>query len=167
MIRRSITLAALGGLLAWAPSADTQQPAQPGTKVTPKLEPIAETRLLMEGMAHTNFRGIERLLREKPAEAQAWTFVRGQSLLIAESANLLMLRPPRNQGQAAWFERAMELRKVASDLGRAASAQNYPQSKATFVTLANTCNRCHQTFRVPVEIAPFAEPKNGTKTALE
>ncbi len=169
MARRAFTLGvllALAALLAWAPAADIQQPAQPGAKVTPKLEAIAETRLLMEGLAHTNFRGIERLLREKPAEAQAWTFIRGQSLLIAETANLLMLRPPRNQGQAAWFERAMELRKVASELGRIASTQNYAQSRATFVSLANTCNRCHQTFRVPVEIAPFAEPKGAPKTAL-
>ena len=154
-------------LLAWSPGAPTQQPgglprqpaAQPGPKVSPKLDPVAETRLLMEALAHANFRGIERLLREKPAEAQAWTFIRGQALLIAETGNLLMLRPPRSQGQAVWFERSMELRKVAADLARVAAAQNFAQSRAGFVNLANSCNRCHQTFRVPVEITPFAEPK--------
>ena len=29
--------------------------AQPTAKVIPKLEPIAETKLLMEGLAHANF----------------------------------------------------------------------------------------------------------------
>src|SRR5581483_8687125 len=83
-------------------------------KVQPKLEAIAETRLLMEGLAQANFKGLERLLAQKPSDAQSWTFARGQALLIAETANLLMLRPPRNQGEPVWFERAMDLRKQAS-----------------------------------------------------
>src|ERR1700732_806495 len=93
-------------LLGAPPAVRSQQPA----KVTPKLEPVAETRLLMEGLAHANFRGLERLLTEKPAEVKTWTFARGQALLIAETGNLLMLRPPKSQGQAVWFDRAMELR---------------------------------------------------------
>jgi hypothetical protein len=174
MARRTLAggaLVALAALLAWARGGATQQPprqpaAQPGAKVTPKLEPVAETRLLMEGLAHANFRGIERLLREKPAEVQAWTFIRGQALLIAETGNLLMLRPPRSQGQPVWFDRATELRKSAGELARTAGAQNYAQSRAAFVSLANTCNRCHQSFRVPVEITPFADPKPGPKAGL-
>jgi hypothetical protein len=133
------------------------QPA-PAPRVLPKLEPVAETRLLMEGMAHPNFRGVERILKEKPADASAWTFARGQALLVAETANLLMLRPPRNQGQPVWFERAADLRKAATALARTASAQDYPKARAAFVELANSCNRCHQAFRVAVEIVPFQEP---------
>src|SRR6266536_438538 len=109
LMRRGFVLAVVVAL-CWAAAASTQTPP-PGPRVIPKLEPIAETRLLMEGLAHANFRGVERLLREKPADLQSWTFARGQALLLAETANLLMLRPPRNQGQAVWFERAMDLRK--------------------------------------------------------
>jgi hypothetical protein len=130
-----------------------QQPA----KVQPKLEPIAETRLLMEGLAHPNFRGVERWLTEKPADVKAWTFARGQALLIAETGNLLMLRPPKSQGQAVWFDRAMELRNVAQQLAKALASQDHDKSKAGLVSLAATCNRCHQAFRVQVEIAAFAD----------
>ena len=35
-----------------------------------------------------------------------------QALLLAETANLLMLRPPKNQGQPVWFERATDLRGI-------------------------------------------------------
>jgi len=46
--------AALGmGLLALSGGIGQGQTLQ--TKVTPKLEPIAETKLLMEGLAHANF----------------------------------------------------------------------------------------------------------------
>ncbi len=143
-------------LLAGTPGRG-QNPA-PGAKVAPKLEPIAETKLLMEGLLHANFRGLERLLSQKPADTQAWTFARGQALLLAETANLLMLRPPRNQGQAVWFERAMELRSQATKLAVVLSHRDYAGSRAALQLVSATCNRCHQSFRVDVEIAPFVSP---------
>jgi len=150
------TAAAAGVFLILAGLPGHGQPT--GTKVTPKLEPIAETKLLMEGLAHANFRGMERLLTEKPADAQTWTFARGQALLVAETANLLMLRPPKNQGQPVWFERAADLRKQAAQLAVTLSQRDYPGSRAGLQQLAVACNRCHQTFRVEVEIVPFAQP---------
>ena len=48
------------GLLAWA----AEGPAQTA-KVVPRLEAVAETKLLMEGLAQSNFRGLDRLLKDK------------------------------------------------------------------------------------------------------
>lgn len=131
--------------------------SQGGGKVTPKLVPIAETKLLMEGLAHANFRGLDRHLKQKPTEDQAWTFARGQALLLAETANLLMLRPPRNEGESAWMDRAMKLRAAATRLAAAAGKRDYEASRAGLVDVANSCNRCHQTFKVKVLITPFEE----------
>lgn len=132
-----------------------QTPARPA----PRLEPIAETRLLMEGLANANFRGLDRLFAKKPDDAQTWTFARGQALLIAETANLLMLRPPKNaQAQAVWFDRAMDLRQQARKLAVAASRRDYTGSRAGLVDVANSCNRCHQAFRIAVEVTPFQQP---------
>src|SRR5580704_18105487 len=140
---RSGLWCALGAVFVVTPTAMPQQPA----KVQPKLEPIAETRLLMEGLAHSNFRGLDRVLTEKPAEVKQWIFARGQALLIAETGNLLMLRPPKSQGQAVWFDRAMELRTGAQQLAKTLVSQDYDKSKAGLIGLAATCNRCHQAFR--------------------
>src|SRR5262245_56640075 len=92
-------------LLAWPGQSQNPPAGNPptGTKFTPKLEPIAETKLLMEGLAHANFRGLERILAQQEIDARRWTFARGQALLIAETANLLMVRPPKKDGQQAWF----------------------------------------------------------------
>jgi cytochrome c556 len=68
-----------------------------------------------------------------------------------------MLRPPRNQGETAWMDRATELRSKATQLAKTLSLKDYAASRAEFVNLANTCNRCHQTFRVPVVIEPFSD----------
>jgi hypothetical protein len=134
-------------------SLTTPPNATPGG---PKLEAVAETKLLMDALLHPNFKGLDRLLRQRPADAADWAYARGQALVIAESGNLLMLRPPRTQGQAAWFERAAELRGKATALAKSIAAKDFDDSRVKFVDLANGCNRCHQTFRVAVEIEPFA-----------
>src|SRR5258708_205498 len=70
----------------------------------PRLEAVAETRLLMDGINWPNFLGLERLLKQRPANVDAWAYIRGQALLIAENGNLLMLRPPRNEGEETWMD---------------------------------------------------------------
>jgi hypothetical protein len=122
------------------------------------LKAVAETRLLMEGVAVANFRGLERLLKEKPNSTEAWTYARGQALLIAETGNLLLLRPPRTKGRDTWQQRAMELRSSATDLARLVAARDLERSRAALQNVANVCNRCHQTFQVQVRLVPFSEP---------
>lgn len=158
--RRTLSLALAVGLLSAAP-ATTQSPPRTG----PRLEAVAETRLLMEGLAQANFRGLEGHLKQKPADAETWAFARGQALLIAETGNLLMIRPPRNQqGQAAWMERATELRTAATRLARDVGNRDFERSRASLNELALSCNHCHQTFRVPVRVTPFAAaPAEGVK----
>ncbi len=139
------------------PQSQTQPPA---SRPVPRLEAVAETRLLMEGIGNANFRGLERLLKEKPAANDAWTFARGQALLVAEMGNLLLLRPPRNKGRDVWQERAMELRASATNLARLTATRDYERSRTALTSLANVCNRCHQTFQVQVRLVPFSEPSD-------
>jgi hypothetical protein len=68
-----------------------------------------------------------------------------------------MLRPPKKEGQAAWFERAMDLRNQAKLLAETVATKDLERSRAGLVTLAGACNRCHQTFRISVQITPFED----------
>ena len=145
-------------MLAGAVVPGLGQTTQP--KITPKLEPIAETRLLMEGLAHPNFRGLERNLTKHPIDDQTWLFARGQALLIAETGNLLMLRPPKTpNSQPTWFGHAMDLRTQSMALAQHLGKKDLERSKAAMQQLANSCNRCHTSFRVNVEIVPFQQPE--------
>src|SRR5262249_36765731 len=103
-MRRAWTFLILCALLVPL-SLNAQQPSS-----KPQLTPVAETRLLMEGLALSNFKGMDRLLRQKPKDNEDWIFLRGQALLIAETGNLLLLRPPRNSGEPTWQNHATELR---------------------------------------------------------
>jgi hypothetical protein len=112
----------------------------------------------MEGLAQPNFKGLQRLLDKQPPNADGWAFARGQALLIAETANLLMLRPPQSEGRDVWMERAADVRATATRLARSTASRDYAQARLTFNTLAAMCNRCHQTFRVPTRVEGLASP---------
>jgi hypothetical protein len=148
------------------PPKGATPPATPTPRVVPKFEAVAETRLLMEGLAMPNYESLEKILQQKPADVETWTFARGQALLIAETGNLLLLRPPRNQGRDPWMARAMDLRQAAAGLARAAGSQDLEGSRAAMREVAGACNRCHQTFRVAVRVGPDAPPgrKGGRGT---
>jgi hypothetical protein len=150
----------LAGIVGLTVTSHAAPPAS--SKPLPSPQAVAETRLLMEALNQANFRGLEKLLGEKPANAEAWTFARGQALLIAETGNLLLLRPPR-QGQIIWMDRSADLRTAATRLARAAGERDYDRSRAELKEVANCCNRCHQTFRVPVRLAPFGEPGGAAR----
>lgn len=132
--------------------------SQPLRKAAPKPEPVAETKLLMEGMADPNTKALGKLLANKPKDAEGWAFARGQALLLAETGNLLMMRPPKARaGEDAWMTHATDLRESATSLARAAGAKDYLQARTALAGVANACNRCHQSFRVGVRVDPFAE----------
>ena len=125
----------------------------------PKFEVIAETRLLMDGLNQANYRGLAKLLKQKPTDGATWTFIRGQASLIAETGNLLLLRPPRSGGADAWNQDAMDLRTAAASLARKAGNRDYEASVAGLRKVASVCNRCHATFRVATRIGPDAGPE--------
>ena len=155
MIRHT-ALAAL--LLVVAAHGQQPRPLIPSkeTLPPPKLEPVAEAKLLMEGLAKPNFDALGKLLKDKPADADGWTFTRGQALLLAESGNLLMMRPPKTRAaQDAWLLKAADLRTAATKLATAAGRKEYPTARAALASVANACNRCHETFRVPTRVTPF------------
>ncbi len=152
------TLLATAGLAQDRPRAPLPAP-RPAPRFEPKFEAVAETKLLMEGLAQSNYLSLAKILRDKPADVETWAFARGQALLLAETGNLLLLRPPRNQGRDTWMKQAMEMREAAKDLARQAGSRDLQRSRAAFVELTGTCNRCHHTFRVPVRIGPEREGK--------
>jgi cytochrome c556 len=111
----------------------------------------------MEGLADPNLRGLGKILAEKPADAEAWGFARGQALLIAEAGNLLLLRPPQSEsGQEVWMKHATELRDSGVALARASAANDFVKARVGLAATANVCNRCHQAFRVPQRVDPFS-----------
>jgi hypothetical protein len=171
-LRGGAAAALVLGLLWTAEAAPERlrRPPQPAPSsaapFVPRFEALAETRLLMEGLAQPNYLSLDQFLKEKPADVETWKFARGQALIVAETGNLLLLRPPRNEGRDTWFKRAMEMRQAAGNLARELGSRDHDRSRGAFTALTTSCNRCHQTFRVPVKVPPEAPerpPQKGTE----
>lgn len=97
------------------------------TDAAPRLEAIADTKLLMVGLAKSNMDGLGKTLKDRPADAEAWGYVRGQALLIAETGNLLLMRPPKTrQAQDSWMIFSVSLRDAGVKVAKAAAAKDYP-----------------------------------------
>jgi hypothetical protein len=154
--RAAVLLAGAGVLL---PAAAVSQQQIPLSSRALKPMPVAETRLLMEGIAQANFNGLEKLLKGKPEDNEAWSFARGQALLIAETGNLLLMRPPKNEGQDAWSKNAVELRDAATRLARSTADRDLNGSRTRLMEVANVCNKCHQSFGVKTRLSPFPPEK--------
>jgi hypothetical protein len=154
---RRLTCLAVAAAVPALVSAAGGAPKQAAPHYVPRFEAVAETKLLMDGLAQSNYRGLEGLLKKAPADNEGWTFARGQALLLAETGNLLLLRPPRTaDGQDAWFRHATELREAAASLARSAGSQDYARSRTGLGDVANACNRCHQTFRIATRVGAAA-----------
>ena len=149
MIRSTILLLALA-LVSLPTPGVAQRPAP----FTPRFEAVADTRLLMEGMLHSNYRSIGKLLKNKPTDRDTWVFARGQAILIAEAGNLLLLRPPKGTGRDTWMRLSMEMRSQAVALATAAAAKDHAKSIRAMADLKAGCVRCHQTFRVDIKLDP-------------
>jgi len=128
------------------------QTPRPLPALPPRLEAVADTKLLMEGIALPNLEGLNKLLKEKP-DAEGWQFARGQALLIAENGNLLMLRPPKSKaGQEIWMTRSAEMRDLATVLARSIADKDLDKSRVNLALLAKSCNKCHESFRIEARI---------------
>jgi hypothetical protein len=169
MIRRGILAGALTSAMLLAPLSGPAQkpPSSPPivirggpepAKLVPKFEVVAETRLLMEGLANSNLKSLQRLLREKPPDLETWVFARGQAILIAETGNLLLLRPPRNVGRDTWMKLAMEMRSQAATLARSVAARDHAAARRDLLRLTESCNRCHTTFKIPARAGDAPPP---------
>lgn len=152
-----------GGITATTLFAQTRRAPErlpaPLPPFTPKFEALAETKLLMEGLAQPNYLAVDKHLQGKgPQDGDTWMFARGQALLIAETGNLLLLRPPRNAGRDTWMRRAMDMRQAAGDLARRLANRDLLRSRTALQEVATRCNNCHQTFRVRTRIGPNVDP---------
>jgi hypothetical protein len=153
-IRFLVTVGLLGVCCLLAPLARSQ----PAKGTAPKLEPVADNKLLMNGLADPNFKGLGKMLADKPKDAEAWEFAKARALLIAETGNLLMLRPPKERAaQDMWMTHSMELREAAATLARFAMEKDYVKSRAALAGLANACNRCHKAAGNATRVQPFPD----------
>lgn len=119
------------------------------------VRPVVDVHHLMEDIVESAFDTVQSGLGERPADAKAWKRVRGASVTIAETGNLLLGRRPEDAEAKEWAALAGSLRDRGEELYKAARAKDYDAAKRAYATVVTACNSCHTKF---AEGEPKIEP---------
>lgn len=81
-----------------------------------------------------------------PTTDAEWTVIEGQALMVAESANLLML-PGRARDQQQWMVDAKLMLDAGADAYAAAKKKDVAAIAALSERLMESCTQCHKNYR--------------------
>ncbi len=81
-----------------------------------------------------------------PNTAAEWTTLEGQALMLAESANLLMM-PGRARDQKQWMADAKLMLDAGAAAVKAAKARDVQAIAALSDQLMESCTTCHKNYR--------------------
>lgn len=99
----------------------------------------------MEYVFEPNYRRLKVLMAAKPKDKQTWKSIKGDSLTLAECANLLLARAP-DEDADQWRQISMAVRTSGENLYQAARKSDYGTARKAFVAMLTKCNSCHNHF---------------------
>lgn len=148
-------LSVLGAVVLTAAlgAADRQAPAPPSTPARPAPAPAApQPRVvgtMSELMVHVLRPASDAVFyisTRTPSTDAEWGGLQAQALMLAETANLLLL-PNRSRGRAQWNADAALLLEAGRKAFAAAKAKDVPALEALNDEMYQACTACHEHFR--------------------
>ena len=99
----------------------------------------------MEYVFEPSYKRLKTQMAEEPKDKEGWKAIKGDSLTLAEVANLLMTRAP-DEDADAWREQSAAVRVHGGELYQAARKSDFAAARKAYVTMLNNCNACHTKF---------------------
>jgi hypothetical protein len=141
-MRLSAMVLLAGAVVAQALPAQ-QQPV-PDSGGSPR--PIGTMSQLMVHLIYPTSDAVFYILTRTPTSTAEWGTLEGQALMLAESANLLMM-PSRARGREGWIEDARLLLDAGEAALKAAQDRDVEALSELNEQLYQSCITCHQHFR--------------------
>ena len=153
---------AQGGSQTAAPANAPAQTASPGAPAAgdAAAEPVPTPRAvgtmsdLMVKIIYPTSDEIFYIKRSPPKNDAEWNAYQGKMLMLAESANLLMM-PGRTRDQDKWMRDARMLLDVGNAAWKAAKAKDVAAIVALNDQLYNSCVQCHADYRPNYRTRPL------------
>ena len=148
MTPRSLALATpfvllgLASLLSPGNTAPTTHHAAMN-QATEAVEP--DMHEFMEYYFQPTYRRLKETMAAAPADNAGWKAIKADSIILAESGNLLIGRGPEDQMQT-WNEISIEVRDAGAEFYGAAKAKDFDAARKHYETMIQRCNTCHQKF---------------------
>ena len=141
-MRKSAIVLLAGAALAQALPAQQQ----PVSDSVGSPRPVGTMSELMVHLIYPTSNAIFYILTRTPTTTAEWGALEGQALMVAESANLLMM-PSRARGREQWMMDAQLLLDVGEAALRAAQDRDVEALSELNEQLYQSCITCHQHFR--------------------
>lgn len=111
-------------------------------EVVPVEESMHE---FMEYVFQPTYLRLKQSMATAPADNKGWKAIKSDSLILAESCNLLFSRAPE-EGHADWIAHAKASREKGATLYKAAAAKDFTAADSAWKSMLESCNACHKQF---------------------
>ena len=149
-------------LAASALSAQPPSPAQPAAPIKPAV--VGTMSDLMVKVIYPASDAIFYITTRQPTTESEWVELQGKALIVAESANLLMM-PGRARDEDRWMQDAKLMLDAGRAAYRAARAKDLAALEALNDQLYESCTSCHQHYRPNYGRRPSPAAGAGAQTA--
>ena len=99
----------------------------------------------MEYVFQPTYLRLKASMATAPTDNKGWKAVKSDSLILAESCNLLFARKPDEHGED-WVRHATASKTYGAELYKAAREKNFEAATTAYTTMLNNCNACHKQF---------------------
>jgi len=142
VLRLSLTMFLCLGLVA----CDRQQSKSPTpitlSRTEPTFKPVASVKQIMQGITIPASNAVFAVAGTAPTDDAGWQAVEASALAVAESGNLLMMKPRAVDG-AEWRQFALALVEAGERAAAAAQAQDAEKTSVAGDDMYNVCEQCH------------------------
>ena len=135
------------GTVTWtlAPTGSPVQ-ADDAKTVDNDIQPVDDDmHHFMEYVFEPSYKRLQAAMAAEPSDKQAWKRIKGDALTLAECANLLAMRMPK-EGGYGWKPFSLQVRGHGSQLYQAARKSDYPAARKAYTSMLQQCNACHKKF---------------------
>lgn len=109
----------------------------------PQLRAVADVTELMQAMTVPASNALFDVARNPPEDDGAWTKVRNQAIILAESGNLLMIGS-RAKNDEVWMSTSRALVEAGEAAKKAAEAKNLDGINEAGNRMIDACEVCHK-----------------------
>jgi hypothetical protein len=142
---RAATLGACSVALAACAAAPSSPPPAAPAASTPARR-VGTMSELMVDFIYPASDAVFYISSRTPTTSEEWMVLQAQTLMLAESANLLMM-PDRAIDQDQWMADATLLLEAGEAAYRAAKDRDVPALEALSDALYESCVTCHRNYR--------------------
>ncbi len=132
-----------GGAAPARPRATPRVQTRPPAPAT--IKAVGSVRDVMIGIIEPSSGLVFAAASETPQKPEQWTTLENGTLILAESANLLMIGG-RARNEAAWAKWATALRETSEMAMKAARAKDAAAIETASNKVYETCEGCHKIY---------------------